>query len=348
MRMILRLFLFEARMSFKGFMGSFLLIVPLAILIVLRFFLPAAQEAGATVAVVTEGPNAVGEDVVERLGRIGTVLRYGDIESMERKLRGSGSAEGLYYDPSAGQYVSVLERSLEGNRYFSFGARLLRRKAMEERHPGLGRASDFTITVPPELSGRSATSPVATMGGAVFIVYMIIIGAFLIGLGLVNDKEEGTDKALRVSPVRKAQYFIGKAMLPAVIILSYSIAAIFVLRLMDANLLMVLVAATAAFSVTMLFGLLLGAVARNENEGIGIGKLLAMLLMLAILGGTLLPESWRWIVYWHPVYWVYDLVERILSSRAAWPDVAMKAALVLALNGLYFLLLRRRIFAGLS
>lgn len=348
MRQVVQMFLIDMKMSMKSFMGGYIVIVPILILIILRGFLPSMESTTANIAVVASGPNALEEELIESLESFANVGTYDSIEAMEQKLRGADSAEGLYRDPETGQYVSVLERSLESNKAFSVGARVVRQYTLEKLYPGTERVTTFSAGVPPELSDRTKTSPVATMGGAIFMVFMIIIGGFIIGMSIVNDKEDGTDRAIRVSPVSKADYFIGKSIYPFLVMMFYTIIGLLVLKLIHVDILMTYVVAVISYTLSLLFGLLLGAIATNENEAIGIGKTLAMVVMLSILGGTLLPAKWQWVVWWSPLYWIYDVLEEVFTETAAWGVLGWKAALTIGLTGTYFLLLKKRIIKGLS
>jgi ABC-2 type transport system permease protein len=348
MRQLFQMFKFDIQSNFKSSMGLYMVLVPLLIIFILRSFLPSMESTAATIAVVTEGPHAVKQDVIAELETFAKVKSYPTIEKMKQKLRGTGSAEGLYWDPDAGQFVSVLERNIEQNASFSTGARMIRQYYVKKHYPDRGKTNTFTYGVPEELSDRSETSPVATMGGSMFILFMSFIGAFMIGLGVVNDKELGTDRALRISPLTKSEYYIGRSIFPLLILLFYTIIALWVLGLIHVNILQVYIVAISSFSITLVFGLLIGALAGNENEAIGVGKMLGMLLMLSILGGTLLPDQWHWVVYWTPFYWVYDVLESIFTQTATWLDVAWKIALIIGISGIYFLILRKKIVKGLS
>lgn len=125
MRQLLQMFLFDMKMTFKNFMGAYMIIVPMIILIVLRLFIPTVESSTVTFAVVTEGPNAVDREMIESLEGFGEIIPYATIEEMENKLRGIGTVEGLYRDSETGQYVSVLERATESNNIFSFAARTI-------------------------------------------------------------------------------------------------------------------------------------------------------------------------------------------------------------------------------
>jgi hypothetical protein len=103
-----------------------------------------------------------------------------------------------------------------------------------------------------------------------------------------------------------------------------------------------------SFSITLLIGLLVGAIAKNEVESIGIVKLLGVVLMLVILGATLLPDQWRWVVWWAPFYWTFNILEGIFTETITWIEILWKSAVVVGLSGLYFLIFHRKIIKGLS
>lgn len=348
MKQIYEIFMGDFRMNMKHWMGAYMAVVPLAILLILRFFIPGMENSKATLAVVTEGSYAVPAEMVLELNDYVRVKEYASIEAMEQKLRSTGSAEGLYYDQDKGQYVSVLEKNLKGNAAFSVAAQVIRRAAHEADRGDQASVVQFTAQVPEELSDRPKTSPVASMGGSIFFVFIIMIAGFFIGLGIVDDKENGTDKAIRVSPVTKTEYFIGKSIFPLILIGVYSIISLWVLGLMDVNIGQVYVMVGISFVLTLLFGLLLGALASNESEAIGIGKLLAWVIMLAILGGTLLPDQWQWAVWWAPFYWVYDIMEGVFTQSEQWVDIAWKGGVTLFLAAGFFGLFRKKIVKGLS
>ena len=348
MRQVMQMFRIDVIMKMKSFMGAYMVIVPLVILFILRIFLPTVESSSATIAVVTEGPHAVDEEMIAELEGFATVAQYPTIGAMEQKLRGTGSAEGLYRDPDTGQYVSVLEQNLEGNAMFSIGARIIRQAVYRQEYPEVGGLTSFSAAVPEELSDRTGNSPVATMGGAIFVVFLTIIAAFLIGLGIVGDKEQGTDRAIRASPVTSTEYYIGKSLFPLLVMVVYPLVATVVLGLLEANLTQMYVGVILSFAISLFVGLLMGALGRNQNEAIGAAKSISMVLMLAILGGALLPDNWQWLVYWVPAYWYYDLVEEVFTLQATWTSVAWKSAVMVGTTGVYFLAMRRRFAKGLS
>ena len=348
MRQLTQMFKFDIKSTFKSFMGAYMVIVPMIMIIVLKFFLPSMDSTAATIAVVTEGSHAVKQEVIDELETFAKVKTFATIEDMEQKLRGTGTVEGLYWDHDKKQYVSVLERNIKKNTAFSNGARVIRKYYVKENYPDRTNTNTFVYHVPDELSHRSKTSPVATMGGAMFLLFMSFISAFLIGLAVVNDKELGTDKALQITPLTKAEYYIGRSIFPLMVMAFYAIISLLILGLMHVNILQVYIVVISSFSITLLFGLLIGALAHNDNEAIGIGKMLGMLLMLSILGGTLLPDNWHWIVYWTPFYWVYDVLESVFTQTATWGDFVWKNALIIGICAVYFIVLKKKIVKGLS
>ncbi len=348
MRQLTQMFKFDLKSNMSNFMGAYMIIVPMIMILILRFFLPSMDSTAATIAVVTEGPHAVKQEVIDELEKFANVKAYDSIKDMEQKLRGAGSAEGLYWDQENEQYVSVLERNIKKNTAFSSGARVIRQYYVEKYYPDRAKTNTFVSDVPEEISHRSEISPVATMGGSIFILFMSFIGAFIIGLGIVNDKELGTNRALQVSPLTTTEYYVGRSILPLLVMAFYTIIALLILGLIHVNILQVYVLVIASFAITLFFGLLIGAIGSNDNEAIGIGKMLGMLLMLSVLGGTLLPDKWQWVVYWTPFYWIYNALESVFIQTASWGDVIWKGGLVIVICLAYFMLLKKQITKGLS
>ena len=120
------------------------------------------------------------------------------------------------------------------------------------------------------------------------------------------------------------------------------------LKLMHVNILQTYLVVVVSFTVILLFGLILGALGKNENEMVGYGKLLSTVVLLGVLGGTLLPDNWLWIVWWSPLYWVYDILHEVFTESATWGGIGWKSAVILCTAGVYFLLLKKKIVRGLS
>jgi len=348
MKQLIQVFLTDVRMNLKHWMGAYMVIVPLAILLILKLFIPSVESTKATIAVVSEGVNAVESEMIVYLDDFAKIKEYPSIEEMENKLKGTGSVEGLYWNPDEEKYISVVEKAAKGKPVTSLASQVIRQKYYEDNYGETLGVMEFSSGVPDELSDRSETSPVASTGGSIFFVFMIIISGFIIGLGIVDDKENGTDRAILVSPVTKGEYFVGKSIYPLIIIAVYAIIGLLILGLMEVNILQVYTLVIVSFSTTLLFGLLLGALASNENEAIGVGKLLGWVVMLAILGGTMLPDNWQWAVWWAPFFWIFDMMEGVFTNNIEWIEIAWKSAITIGLTIVFTFLLRKKIIKGLS
>jgi ABC-2 type transport system permease protein len=208
--------------------------------------------------------------------------------------------------------------------------------------------SSFSAGVPPELSDRTEISPVATMGGSLFIVFISIMTAFMMGLAIVEDKDQGTILALRISPVSSSDYYIGRSLFPFLVTIAYSIIGVFMLGLAGINIMQMLTVVIPSFATAMVLGLFIGGMGKNEIEAMGIGKVSAMLFMFVLVAAALLPDNWHWTLWWMPVYWIFDALEEVFIQQADWFSVGWKSLLALALAGGYFLLLRKRIVRGLG
>lgn len=348
MKQFLQVLLFDITMSFRDFYAAYVVFMPLVIVLVIRFFVPSVEGTTGTIAVVDEGPNAVEPAIVERAARFAEIERYDSVQAVETKLRAAGSAEGLYWDPEAQRYVSLLERNVPENALFSAGARVVRRHEYETSYPERASMVTFSSTVPSELADRTENSPVATTGGAMFLTLMTLMTGFLIGLSVVRDKELGTNRAIRVSPVTRTEYFMAKCAFPVLVMAAYAIIGLAILGLLSVSIWKVYLLIVASFAIVLLFGSVIGAFAKNETEALGLVKSLGTFVILGVLGGFLLPENWQWIVYWLPYYWLYDSLEGVLTLTAEWSSVFARAGITVGICLVVFLGLHKRIRAGLS
>ena len=67
MKQLLNMFKFDIKSTFKSGMGAYMMVAPMIMIIVLKFFLPSMDSTSANMAVVTEGPNAVKQEVIAEL-----------------------------------------------------------------------------------------------------------------------------------------------------------------------------------------------------------------------------------------------------------------------------------------
>ena len=89
MRQLFQMFKFDLKSNMSGFMGAYMIIVPLIMILILRFFLPSMDSSAATIAVVTEGPHAVKQEVINELERSLSVLSgsFGIAQPQRRRRR---------------------------------------------------------------------------------------------------------------------------------------------------------------------------------------------------------------------------------------------------------------------
>ena len=335
-------------MTFRNFMGVYVILAPALILVILRLFLPSVESTSGTVAIVDSGPQAVEARVVVELERFAEVERFQTLAAVENRLRASGSAEGLYFDPNTNEYVSLMERNVGENTLFSVGARAVRQAVSGPEAGGESDVIAFSAYVPEELSDRSVNSPLATAGGAIFYSFFAMIAGFLIGISIVQDKEQGTIDAVRVSPVTRVEYYLGKSVFPVLTMFIYVPVGIAVLRLVGVSIAQTFTLVAASVALALLFGLIVGAIARNETEALGIVKGIGTLFMLALAGGLLLPESWQWVVYWVPIYWIMDAARGIFQLTASWTDVLWRSGVLVGICLMVFLGTRGRLARGLA
>lgn len=157
--------------------------------------------------------------------------------------------------------------------------------------------------------------------------------------------EQGTARALLVTPMRSSDLFVAKGVLGVGLAL---VQALFFMALVGGfahePLLILLTLVIASFFVVGI-GFLLASVARDTNSVTGWGVLI--LIIFAIPGfGTVIPgllADWARVI---PSYYLIDTINRVVNYGAGWGDVygnlVVMTGLTAVLMGSGLLALRRR------
>lgn len=153
----------------------------------------------------------------------------------------------------------------------------------------------------------------------VLAVVVFTIGASLVPLLFIVEKETHTLDALLVSPARPVQVVVGKALAGAV----YCLLAGGILGLVNLRMFVHLDIALLALLLTTIFavsvGLLLGVLSKNPTNAGILGSLLLLALMALTVFGLVevpwVPDSLRTLLAWLPGPAVLDLFRIALAGE---------------------------------
>ncbi len=188
----------------------------------------------------------------------------------------------------------------------------------------------------------------ALYGAISLILTSILVGGFVIGFNVIEEKESGTIKALNVTPMRKYEFIIGRSIIGILVPIIHVYVILWVFDMLDVNWAMLLAMTIVSSLIGILIGFFIGIISPNQISGMANLKGTFLLVTLAILGGILLPKSKQFLLYWAPPYWSLVGYRDILLDKATWIDLLGYIGWILGLSFLIFMLLRKKIKRGLA
>ena len=157
----------------------------------------------------------------------------------------------------------------------------------------------------------------------------------LVGFLLLDQRDENTLTALRVTPLPVRSYLLYRLAAPTALGYVVSAAALLLAGLPGANLPALLVAALVAALHTPLVALALACFAANKVQGLALMKA-GSVLLAAPMAAMFVPGAWQYAFGVVPTFWpgtLYRLFQQ--GSALAWPLFAVALAyqmvLILAL-----------------
>lgn len=190
-------------------------------------------------------------------------------------------------------------------------------------------------------------SPIKLEGGTLLIIFTTVFGGMLILLNLVEEKMSNTMSAINVTPLYRAQFIFGKGILGFAIPIIGGISSALILGFTGINIPMFIVTVVAIAFISIIIGFSIGVMNNEPISAIASMKMVFFPILASVFGAMFLPEKWLIILYWSPYYWAYKSINAILLLEATWDMILMNAAIIIALTGLVFLALRKRIQHGL-
>ncbi|MFX0198541.1 MAG: ABC transporter permease [Candidatus Hodarchaeota archaeon] len=190
----------------------------------------------------------------------------------------------------------------------------------------------FSLRPPP--SGFAFTLP------AYMVMFMMMMTVMYGGITLVQERSEKRISRLVAMPVSVLEIFLGKMlgrMLQPVLQGGLLIAAgvmIFRVNLGDHPLALIPVIISFSFFCGSL-GLLFGVVFRTEQQVMGIGILMTM--VLAALGGCwwpleVAPKIFQTIALFTPSYWAIQGIHNVMSFGKSWAGVLPECGVLTAIG----------------
>ncbi|MDD5287593.1 MAG: ABC transporter permease [Dehalococcoidales bacterium] len=176
-------------------------------------------------------------------------------------------------------------------------------------------------------------------------IFILLVEILTLASLISVEIDQGTARALFVTPMSTSDLFIAKGILGVGLALSQSILFMLLVGGFSHQPLIMLVTLLLGSIMVVGTGFLVASVARDVNAVTGWGFL--VLIILAIPGfGTVIPgmlSSWAKVI---PSFYLTDTVNRIVNYGAGWADIGINLLILTAFTALIIcggmLALRRR------
>ena len=162
------------------------------------------------------------------------------------------------------------------------------------------------------------TSIYPVLGGTMTIFGAAIYG-FIVGMFVLEDREQGVLTAFRVSPLSPGGYLIYRGLTAFVFALLATVPAIAVVGIVTVPLPVLVGAAAVGALGGPVLALGFGTFAINRIEGIALSKLINLVVLGPALGIAVVPEPFQFVLGMVPTYWPVKAVVASLSGEPAWP-----------------------------
>jgi hypothetical protein len=192
-----------------------------------------------------------------------------------------------------------------------------------------GQALNFDTTqeiLGPDMLGSQL--PLRDRMRPLLAVFILLVEIMTLASLISVEIDQGTARALFVTPMRTADLFVAKGVLGVVLALGQSI--LFMLLVGGFNHEPLIILTTLLLGSIMVVGtaFLLASLARDVMAVTGWGMLI--LIIFAIPGfGTVIPgllSSWSRVI---PSFYLTDTVSRVVNYGAGWSDVGVNLAILL-------------------
>lgn len=175
------------------------------------------------------------------------------------------------------------------------------------------------------------------LSGYVVVGMAPLLAGAVVGFLLLDQRDDRTLLALRVTPVPFVAYVAYRLAAPALLALAVTLAAVALAGGLGLTPAAALLAALAAAPLAPVAALALAAFARNKLQGFALVKA-ASVLLAAPLAAPFLPPPWQAPLHALPTYLVARAVWALQAGELPWATIGGSWALGAALT---LLLLRR-------
>lgn len=294
---------------------------PILLAIGLSLFLPGVQSMKLTVAIDGD----VEQKVIEGWKKYANVEVYDSRDKVQKRVEKPDDVAGVVKKNS--EYVILLEGNETGEAKeiatVLLDAVLSGKLESQYEHISLGKTN----------------SGLREVSASILLLTAILIGGFIIGFNIVDEKETKAIKALAVSPLKLGEFLVSHALVCLIsgIVLAFISSLIFFGT--GVNYLWVLVSIICSTGVGMVLGFIIGGFADSLISAIAIVKVVMLFFVGIPIGSLFVPMSFQWIFFIFPHYWAFQSYRNIYGGSNLVAGFGLTNILALTLSLIALVLL---------
>jgi ABC-2 type transport system permease protein len=307
------------------------LVLPLAITLVLQVAFGSLFQPKPRLGVVDGGSSQVVRTVQAMDGIL--VRTFEDAEVLKKAVEANDVDAGLVLPGGFDEAVRAGERpklvfwisgeSYAVNRIVLAVTTVDLLRALEDKQP--------PVEVRVESIGEAGLPMSVRLVPVIVFYALVMAGLFVPSSSLVEEKEQGTLKALLVTPATAADVLVAKWLLGIVLASAMSVVTLVLNRALGSNWPEVLGFVAVAAMLTTALGIVIGAFASDSQTLFGIVKGLGILLF-APVAFYIFPDWPQWIAKLFPLYWIIDPIWRVAVLGGHLSEVASEIGVALGIT----------------
>jgi ABC-2 type transport system permease protein len=186
------------------------------------------------------------------------------------------------------------------------------------------------VNVVPEMLG-GASLPWFDRLLPLLILMAVLMGGILVpASGLVEEKQRRTLRALTITPVSLGEVFASKAILGVLLSMAVALLIMLLNRVWSTQPGLLLFVLLLSAILAVIFGLLLGTLAKDITSLLGTIKVLVLILYAPGII-PLFPQIPQWIAQISPTYYMFTPIVKIAQEDAGWAQVQVEVMVLVAL-----------------
>lgn len=271
-------------------------LLPVVLAICLSLFLPGMQSMKLTVA----AEKSVDQNVLDGLKRYANVEVFENREKVVERVERPDDLAGIVKEGD--QYIVILEGNESGEA------------------EGIASAlMNFILTDKPKatyehVSLGKQSSPIKEISGSLLLLTALIVGGFVVGMGIVDEKESKSIKALAVSPIRMYEYVASHTILCLISGIVLALLSSLILAGTSISYFNIIIAMVATTGIAVIVGYLIGALSDNLISAIAVIKFIMLVFLAVPIGSLFVPQNYQWVFYIFPHYWAFQAYQSIFKN----------------------------------